>query len=411
MAAPITSISPLPFLGFTVAVTDAAVVDLDPQPFNNTKEIILLNLSETDQVYVQVADLAPIQASATITVQAPGFPLANTPVAGDIITIMAIPLTAVAGVPGVDEFSAPVQATATITVGASPLAAGDTITLLGVFPGPVALTGVLGPRGAGTLDFQVDAGSAILIASSIVAAINDPAVVFGGFATNLFVASNVGGTSATVTLVSNSTGASPNPVNQGWRLVSATTPAGNITPSPSPFTGGVDAEPSGGDVVTRAQDPADFTVNSNGNIARNIINAINALTNSFTALVRAYTNDPVDFGSSAVIQVVAVPPGAAGNGIPLTENTAGQIVVDPATTGGADASPVLTAANSVIIPPASAITLAIGSEGNRQPLATEAFWMSNPGSKLGVVLTMAPGSDPADVNVTYVQNRGYPEGV
>lgn len=68
----ITPLSPLPFLGFTLILPDnVTVVEANPQPFNNTKEILLLNLSTTDRVFVQVVDLALsggiLPAAGTIT--------------------------------------------------------------------------------------------------------------------------------------------------------------------------------------------------------------------------------------------------------------------------------------------------------------------------------------------------------
>jgi hypothetical protein len=64
-----TPLSPLPFLGYTLTLPDAVtVVELDPQPFSNTREVLLLNLSSTDRIFVQVVNLA-----------------SGLPVAGDVI--------------------------------------------------------------------------------------------------------------------------------------------------------------------------------------------------------------------------------------------------------------------------------------------------------------------------------------
>jgi hypothetical protein len=82
-------------------------------------------------------------------------------------------------------------------------------------------------------------------------------------------------------------------------------------------------------------------------------------------------------------------------------------------TGGVDALPSVSSfslGTSLYLPAASAITLSIGSEGNRQPLATSSFWFVRAGSKLGIVLRAVSGTD-VQVNVTFVQNRGYPDGV
>nr|NDG07847.1 hypothetical protein [Oxalobacteraceae bacterium] len=91
----------------------------------------------------------------------------------------------------------------------------------------------------------------------------------------------------------------------------------------------------------------------------------------------------------------------AGN--PDPENFAGGI--DPLPTVAA-----VSVASSVYIPASSAITLSIGSEGNRQALNTSSFWATEPGSKFGIVLRSLSGED-VQCNVTYIQNRGYPDGV
>ncbi len=285
MAAPITPISQLPFLSFTVAgITNGTVVELDPQPFSNTKEIILLNLSAADQMYVQVASLGAVQAS------------------GDII------VTAVAG-------------------------AGDTI-VIDTPPGLAAtLTAVAGPAG-------VDEVS-------------------------------------------------------------------------------IDEPPLSGSASFQAQ-----------NFQLRVYQALIDPGNSFLAEgVDIFLVEPSDLGNPGLpvfespIRVVSTLAGTLGNATVFTDTgadwatfaPAGQTVFSPGTlTGGVDALPLaaaVTSANSTILPAGAAITLAIGSEGNRQPLATVAFWAANPGSKLGVVAIMAPLAVAADLNVTYVQNRGYPDGV
>ncbi len=69
---------------------------------------------------------------------------------------------------------------------------------------------------------------------------------------------------------------------------------------------------------------------------------------------------------------------------------------------------VVTAANSTQIPPSSAISLCIGSEGNRNPLGTSFYWGlgdAGMGSLLNIVLAN-PSGESIDVNVTYVQNVG-----
>jgi hypothetical protein len=68
----------------------------------------------------------------------------------------------------------------------------------------------------------------------------------------------------------------------------------------------------------------------------------------------------------------------------------------------------VTIANSTQIPSSSAISLCIGSEGNRNPLGTGNYWNIAPagfGSLLNIILANLSGN-PIDVNVTYVQNVG-----
>ena len=64
--------------------------------------------------------------------------------------------------------------------------------------------------------------------------------------------------------------------------------------------------------------------------------------------------------------------------------------------------------DSTIVPAGSEVTLTIGTEGDRNPLATSAFWAANTGSGLNIVFqaATATGTMPLLVNVTYVQKRG-----
>lgn len=75
-------------------------------------------------------------------------------------------------------------------------------------------------------------------------------------------------------------------------------------------------------------------------------------------------------------------------------------------TGGAPAA--LAVATAIQIPANSAITLAVGAEGNRHQMGTAAWWAANPGSNIVLYLDCAAGTP--NVNVTYVNNRGYPDG-
>ena len=68
----------------------------------------------------------------------------------------------------------------------------------------------------------------------------------------------------------------------------------------------------------------------------------------------------------------------------------------------------VTPLNSTQIPSTSALSLCIGSEGQRNPLGTLAYWSTAPagfGSLLNIVLGNASGN-PIDVSITYVQNVG-----
>ena len=68
----------------------------------------------------------------------------------------------------------------------------------------------------------------------------------------------------------------------------------------------------------------------------------------------------------------------------------------------------VTTANSTQIPSSSAISLCIGSEGQRNPLGTLAYWSTAPagfGSLLSIILGN-PSANPIDVSITYVQNVG-----
>lgn len=67
----LTPLSPLPIVGFTLTLPDAVtVVDADPGPYSNTKEILLLNGSAS-RIFVQMRVLEGIPlvlpAAGTIT--------------------------------------------------------------------------------------------------------------------------------------------------------------------------------------------------------------------------------------------------------------------------------------------------------------------------------------------------------
>lgn len=54
----VSATSPLPTRAFSITlVNNATVYELDPAPFGNTKEILILNTDTTNAVYVQCADV------------------------------------------------------------------------------------------------------------------------------------------------------------------------------------------------------------------------------------------------------------------------------------------------------------------------------------------------------------------
>jgi hypothetical protein len=78
------------------------------------------------------------------------------------------------------------------------------------------------------------------------------------------------------------------------------------------------------------------------------------------------------------------------------------------------ALPATPLTNAAIIPPGASLTLAIGPEGYRNPLATAAFWALSSGTRLNLVFEAVTITAPAvslDVNVTYVQSPGGGGGV
>ena len=74
-------------------------------------------------------------------------------------------------------------------------------------------------------------------------------------------------------------------------------------------------------------------------------------------------------------------------------------------TSGLPAAGTVTAATSTLIPPGGSLTLAIGPEGDRQPLGTVAFWAAGNGSNLGIVFKQTLNVSYA-IQITYVQTVG-----
>jgi len=73
--------------------------------------------------------------------------------------------------------------------------------------------------------------------------------------------------------------------------------------------------------------------------------------------------------------------------------------------------PVAPLTNATVIPAGASVTLAIGPEGYRNPMATAAFWAAWSGSNLNLVFDAPGAAAPIDVNVTYVQSPGGGGGV
>lgn len=435
MANPLTPLQPFPFTSFSVTLPDVnTLVELDPQPYTNTKEIILYNLSQSDSVLVKIVDLMAIPASGRIGFGATGGTNASgPPVVGDTITITGpgVPLTAVAGnqTSGANDFSAPFPAIMTITVPLLGLAGSGTIKISGGAVVPV-LSGSPAGGAPGTQSFST-AGLGVAIAASIAAAINDPLNNMGwGVAV---AAANV----VTVYAYIGSNGSrQPSVVNENgiqWQNLSvATNFAGLVVTNYSPAVQ-AQVQPTS---PIRATDGtyslAD--VNTIRNVAYNVFTALrdpaNVWANVGTPAAQRvdvklsssfYTDTTTPLAGSFTL--VAYQAGTGGNAITYSQTSpfppppavpiVPRIDVFAGTfSGGVDAVPSaasLTLANSLYLPASSAITLSIGSEGNRQPLGTSTYWSTNPGSGIGIVMRAGSGNEVV-VNITYVQNRGYPEG-
>lgn len=192
-----------------------------------------------------------------------------------------------------------VEATADITVISVPVPAGTTITI-----GGTTLTAVAGARTPGANDFNGSLGTADLIAADIANAINDAANTFQSVVT-----ASVAGATTTLTAVPEGT--------DGNGIVLSTSDPGSILLSGADLTGGVDADTiTIGGVATltavsgpRTSGANDFSVDGTTfDIAQSIADAINDPANLFTSLVTA----TAEFGK---VTILAVPPGAKGNGI------------------------------------------------------------------------------------------------
>lgn len=474
MAAPITPISEKPFDSFSVSLAAATVVVLDPQPFNNTKEVVLLNRSATDAMFVAAERLVASPAQTVITPDptsgqlppqdrtAGGRGVAWGGGGADTLTIDGNVLTATRGprTAATDTFSVDVRAQATLTLNAG-LNVGDTITFSfgdGLAARSYVLQAVAGPRVAGSLTFDVAVGGPAQ-AAAINTAINDSAISddtppilpnnpgLGNVATSTVALNVITLTAGNKASLRGENGNSPQrnrnvgPVGQGGPLV----PTGyqnqvglSLSSSSSDvvvanFIGGVNADggvtraptsrtllivdPATGQTRSREVSAAGGVVSNRiADYALNIAVGLNDAPAFAATLSQAASvlDDPTGGleQQRGTVSAQAAAVGAAGNGLVCAENTAAaRLSITTPTNGGVDAVPAaLVAATSTVIPAGSAITLSLGSTGNRQELGTDAYWGVNSGSGLGIVVQMEAGG-PADLNVTYVNNRGYPEGV
>lgn len=141
----------------------------------------------------------------------------------------------------------PVGVAATGTVTCAAVAIGDTVTIDGT-----VFTAIAGARTPGANDFDQSGGTDILVATDLVAAINDAANWVGDAPV---VASNVGGTSAVVTLTAADVGTAGNAIT----LVSSS--GVTLAVSGATLAGGLDADDSGYlEFITHATAAQDFCV-------------------------------------------------------------------------------------------------------------------------------------------------------
>lgn len=381
MAAPMTNFSSLPAFGFTETIPAATVVVLDPQPVSNTKDVVIYNMDETESITAAFINVQGRQAGALVTFNwQNSVSPTRTPQPGDTITIGGVACTAVTGaIPGLNQFSVPGQAAApVITVTGYPLAGSQQI----IFQKTVGdvkftlptLTGTAG--GAGVNEFDITAGSANAVAASIAAAVNNTA---NAYAPDFVWAVAVG---ATVQFFAGNTLLG----TEGDDIVVSVFSSGLIiTPTEVVTTGGIDGQYDNDFVMSFAM-------------------AVNSGTNGWIAISTAWVSGTAS--PSRQVVLAAVPAGTAGNAVTLATASSGRVTVSGANfSGGVDGVPA-TLAYGTVIPPESSFTFNIGPEGNRQALGTEAFWAANKGSGLALAVEHAGAGD-VDINVTYVQNRGF----
>lgn len=219
---------------------------------------------------------------------------------GDVITIGGIALTADnVTTPGGLNFDAGTQATDTLTVTAAPATATITIDSGGANGGPFPLTPAGGPRTPGADDYDETLGTTAAIAAEIAAALNDPANSFATF-------------------MSAAVGPGPNDVTLTWtvpgsfaNVVTNTSSDGTVTTA-----GGFGATVAGvGDEITTATA---------------IVAAILDPLNGLSGLVQAHNTG----GTSAVVDLRALTPGAAGDSISTVSTAPARLTFGAATLSG-----------------------------------------------------------------------------
>jgi len=215
---------------------------------------------------------------------------------GDTVTIEGVTLTASGSqTPGGLDFDATITpATATVTVAS--VQAGDTVTV-----GGVVLT-ASGSQGPGGLDFDETAGSDVLVADSLVAAINDA----GNGLNAICTADNAGGTSAVVTLTAVDLG-----VGGNYKIGLGSSTEARLATSNTGLTGGV---------------------GSNVTVADSLVAAINDAGNGLNGVVRASNQGRAT--RLPVVTIRAASRGEAGNLLALASSTGGRLAVSGATLAG-----------------------------------------------------------------------------
>ena len=221
---------------------------------------------------------------------------------GDTVTIGAVTLMAgnSQGPGGLDFDVSVVQASATVTVAS--VQAGNRIQVAG------KLFEASGSQTASGLDFDEGAGSDILVATSLVAAINDAGNGVNPFAT----ADNAGGTSAVITVTAVDVGSAAD--------IPLRTFASTMVTSAEDLAGGV-----GSDVEA----------------ATSLVAAINDAGNGLNSIVSADNNE----GTSAIVTLRAATPGTAGNSTGLTSSNGSRLATSAATLGNGVASGVFEIGN------------------------------------------------------------------